>query len=258
MKPIALSPVLMAAMCVLGACGDREGEAPDTASRAESGTTASGGIEIVDPVAASAQVSSTKLETLPATEAEGPVSCSTEIGAKAAERLAKSCRNVSPATHPPCNVANSCAMISDEIARSCALFDEKDAPIADCQPDPKSAQAAAAVVRLYYSAINARDYGTAWSQWGEGGPPNQSLTRFSAGFADTQSTRVTIGELPAGDAGAGSVFQSVPVTIDAVLKTGKHQRFKGSYTLRRVNDVDGATPAQRRWHLESAKLAPVR
>ena len=248
----------MAALCVLSACGDREGEAPDTASRAESGNTASGGIEIVDPVAASAPVSRSALETLPATEAEGPVACSTEIGAKAAERLAKSCRNVSPATHPPCNVANSCALMSDEIARSCALFDDKGAPIADCQPDPKSAQAAAAVVRLYYSAINARDYGTAWSQWGEDGPPNQSLPRFSAGFAETESTRVTIGELPEGDAGAGSVFQSVPVTIDAVLKTGEHQRFKGNYTLRRVNDVDGATPAQRRWHIESAKLAPVK
>ncbi|MFP1130277.1 hypothetical protein [Asticcacaulis sp. W401b] len=186
MKPIVLSPVLMAALCVLSACGAREGEAPDTASRAESGTT-SGGIEIVDPVAASAQVSSTKLETLPVIEAEGPVACSTEIGAKAAERLAKSCRNVSPATHPPCNVANSCALMSDEIARSCALFDDKDAPIADCQLDPKSAQAAAAVVRLYYSAINARDYGTAWSQWGEDGPPNQSLPRFKAGFAQMGS-----------------------------------------------------------------------
>ncbi|MDC7694358.1 hypothetical protein PQU94_08695 [Asticcacaulis sp. DXS10W] len=116
------------------------------------------------------------LETLCATKTEGPVSCSTEIGARAAERLAKSCRSVSPATHPPCNVANSFAIISDEIARSCALFDEKDAPIADCQPDPKSAKAAAAVIRLYYSAINARDYGTAWSQGGEDGPPNQSLT----------------------------------------------------------------------------------
>lgn len=258
MKPIALSPVLLAAMCVLSACGAPDGETPDMASLEESGNTASGGIEIVDPVAPSAPVLRSALETLPATEAEGPVACSTEIGANAAERLAKTCRNVSPATHPPCNVANSCAMMSDEIARSCALFDDKDAPIADCQPDPKSAQAAAAVVRLYYSAINARDYGTAWSQWGENGPPNQSLPQFSAGFAETESTKVTIGELPEGEAGAGSGVQRVPVTIDAVLKTGDHQRFKGNYTLRRVNEVDGATPAQRRWHIESAKLAPVK
>ncbi|WP_343685583.1 hypothetical protein [Asticcacaulis sp.] len=258
MKRTVLRPALIAAVCVLSACDAPDSKTTDIASRTASGNTASGGIEIIDPVAASASVSRTKLETLPATEAEGPVACSTDIGAKAAERLAKTCQKVSPATHPPCNVANSCALMSDEIARSCALFDEKDAPIADCQPDPKSGQAAAAVVSLYYSAINARDYGTAWSQWGEDGPPNQSLPQFSAGFTDTQSTKVTIGDLPEGDAGAGSVFQSVPVTIDAVLKTGGHQRFKGSYTLRRVNDVDGATPAQRRWHIESAKLAPVR
>lgn len=110
------------------------------------------------------------------------MACSTEIGAKAAERLAKTCRNVSPATHPPCNVANSCAMISDEIARSCALFDDKDAPIADCQPDPKGTQAAAAVVRLYYSAINARDYGTAWSQRGRGRSAQPILTAVQSGL----------------------------------------------------------------------------
>lgn len=69
---------------------------------------------------------------------------------------------------------------------------------------------------------------------------------------------MTIEELPAGDAEAGSVFQSVPVTIDAVLKSGEHQRFKRSYTLRRVNGVDGATPAQRRWYIEPGKLVPVR
>ncbi|MFN3808592.1 hypothetical protein [Asticcacaulis sp.] len=69
---------------------------------------------------------------------------------------------------------------------------------------------------------------------------------------------MTIEELPAGDAGAGSVFQSVPVTIDAVLKSGEHQRFKGTSRFRRVNDVDGATPTQRRWYIEPGKLVPVR
>ncbi len=185
----------------------------------------------------------------------GPLSCSDEIGATAAEKRAQVCRAVSPATHPPCNVANSCAMIEDEIARSCALFDGQGSPMAECTTAPKSQAAAVAVVTLYYSALNAHDYATAWQQWGENGPPNQSLAKFTAGFAHTRATHVTIGQLEPAEGGAGSIYQSVPVVVDATLDDGKHQRFSGEYVVRRVNDVDGATPAQLRWHIGSAHLA---
>ena len=60
-----------------------------------------------------------------------------------------------------------------------------------------------------------------------------------------------------GDAGAGSVYQPVPVTIDAELADGTRQHFAGTYVVRRVNAVDGASAAQRRWHIDSAKLRPV-
>lgn len=122
---------------------------------------------------------------------------------------------------------------------------------------PKSPQAAVAVVQRYYAALNARDYRKAWRQWGDSGPPNQTLRQFAAGFAHTRSTQVTIGALPPGDAGAGSIYQSVPVTVEAVLVDGTHQRFRGDYTLRRVNDVDGATPAQLRWHIGGAHLRAI-
>jgi len=163
----------------------------------------------------------------------------------------------SPATHAPCNAANSCVMIEDEIARSCALFEGQGEPMAGCTPDPKSMAAAAAVVQRYYAAINARDYGTAWSQWGENGPAGQTMEKFQAGFAATRATHVTSGRMTPGDAGAGSVYQPVPVTIDAELADGTRQHFAGTYVVRRVNDVDGASAAQRRWHIDSAKLRPV-
>lgn len=184
-------------------------------------------------------------------------SCAAELGAAAAQRLVKVCSNASPATHPPCNAANSCALIEDEIARSCALFDGKGAPMAGCSPAPKSPQAAAAVVQRYYAALDARDFGTAWQQWGDNGPPNQTQATFAAGFAKTRSTSVTIGALVPGDAGAGSLYQPVPVTVDATLLDGSHQRFVGEYIVRRVNDVDGASADQLRWHIGSAKLQKV-
>lgn len=44
--------------------------------------------------------------------------CTSEIGSAAAKKLVDRCRNISPATHPPCNAANPCALIRDEINRS--------------------------------------------------------------------------------------------------------------------------------------------
>ncbi|KQN10087.1 hypothetical protein ASE85_03960 [Sphingobium sp. Leaf26] len=199
-------------------------------------------------------------DAVPATDGASvePLSCAADIGSAAAARRVAVCRNVSPATRPPCNAANSCAMIEDEIARSCALFDGKGEPMQGCDPAPKSMAAAVAVVQRYYSALNARDYGTAWAQWGEDGRPGQSFDQFQSGFAGTRSTRVTIGsKLEPGDGGAGSIYQTVPVTIDSQLQDGTRQRFVGDYVVRRVNDVDGATAAQLRWHIGQAKLKAV-
>lgn len=183
--------------------------------------------------------------------------CADELGKRQAQRRVEVCRNVSPATHPPCNAANSCALIEDEIARSCALFDGQGAPMEGCLPAPASAQAAAAVVHRYYSALNARDFSTAWLQWGENGKPNQPLATFEAGFKHTRETHVTLGPLPPAEGAAGSIYQTVPVTVDALLDTGAHQRFTGQYIVRRVSDVDGASAGQRRWHLDSARLKAV-
>jgi hypothetical protein len=51
------------------------------------------------------------------------MSCNRSIGAAKAHRLVEQCLTVSPATHPPCNAANDCALIQDEISRGCALLD---------------------------------------------------------------------------------------------------------------------------------------
>ncbi|WNO55225.1 lysozyme inhibitor LprI family protein [Stakelama saccharophila] len=58
-------------------------------------------------------------------------SCLSTAGRKKAETLVKQCLAASPATHPPCNMANSCAMIEDEIERSCGLFDGDEAYFPD-------------------------------------------------------------------------------------------------------------------------------
>jgi hypothetical protein len=41
--------------------------------------------------------------------------------------LVEQCTDVSPSTRPPCNTANSCDLIQDEIERGCGFLKE-DAP----------------------------------------------------------------------------------------------------------------------------------
>lgn len=182
-------------------------------------------------------------------------SCAQELGQKPAQALANTCRALSPATHPPCNAANSCALMQDEIARSCALFGDAEATKQPgCGPLPSSAEAAAAVVQRYYRALDARDYGTAWQLWGDDGQPGNSYERFRQGYAKTRDVRVTLGQPGPVEGAAGSLYVSVPVTVKARLEDGTRQTFTGSYQVRRVNDVDGAAAEQRRWHLASARL----
>lgn len=61
-----------------------------------------------------------------------PVSCLNDIGAEAARRLVDRCIAVSPATRPPCNVANPCELIQGEIDRACAMYDPGEARPAEC------------------------------------------------------------------------------------------------------------------------------
>jgi len=62
-----------------------------------------------------------------AASAADTAACSKSAGQKTAELLVQQCQQVSPATHPPCNVANACELMIDEIKRGCAMID-KNAP----------------------------------------------------------------------------------------------------------------------------------
>ena len=55
---------------------------------------------------------------LPALAAD-PASCLQSAGPKQSATYVEQCRSVSPATHPPCNAANPCDLMIDEIRRGC-------------------------------------------------------------------------------------------------------------------------------------------
>ena len=55
---------------------------------------------------------------------------------------------------------------------------------------------------------------------------------------------------------AGSIYIEFPVTVTGILAKGGGFHLSGPMTLKRVNDVDGSTAQQRRWHISSSGLKP--
>lgn len=109
------------------------------------------------------------------------------------------------------------------------------------------------VLLSFARAIEQKSFGQAWSLLSPGDQQKMSKEEFAANFAGLSKISVAI---PAGttDGAAGSIYYTAPVTITATDQDGRPIGFEGEAILRRVNDVDGATPAQLRWHFDSLTL----
>ncbi|AQR60429.1 hypothetical protein BZG35_01225 [Brevundimonas sp. LM2] len=58
--------------------------------------------------------------------------CRDSLGETASARLVQRCIAVSPATRPPCNAANPCALIQGEIDRACGQYGPDETKPAEC------------------------------------------------------------------------------------------------------------------------------
>ncbi len=125
-------------------------------------------------------------------------------------------------------------------------------PIAEGKIDPKGPQGAAQVVERYVAAVERKDYAAAQAQWGKGSPESAlSPAAFAAQFARFSEYHANIGGPSNPEGTAGSLYVTVPLQIYArEAATGKPWYALRSVILRRVNDVPGATDAERDWHIE--------
>ena len=131
-------------------------------------------------------------------------------------------------------------------------------PISEGKIDPKSAQGAAQVTQTYYALIGEGKYAEAWALWSDGGKASGvSQADFAKSFDRYASYNAQIGAPGDTEGGAGSIYVAVPVVIYGRLKTGAEVHEKGEMQLRRVNDVDGSTAEQRRWHIAGIDTKPA-
>lgn len=112
--------------------------------------------------------------------------------------------------------------------------------------DPKSPQAAVAVVRTFAQAIEGHRLNDAFAMLSG----NQDKAGFVNRFADLKTINATVGSAQDTEGAAGSIYTTVPLTLTGKKNSGEAYSMGGDAVLRRVNDVPGSTEAQRRWHIE--------
>lgn len=130
-------------------------------------------------------------------------------------------------------------------------------PVSEAPFTPQSAQGAANVAQTYFALLTEKKYAEAWKLWSDGG---KASGESQAAFAERMSKFIQYNAQVGGpsdiEGAAGSLYVEVPVVIYGRNADGSELHQSGKATLRRVNDVDGSTAEQRKWHIASLELKP--
>jgi hypothetical protein len=117
--------------------------------------------------------------------------------------------------------------------------------------DPKGPEGARQVVQRYASLMAGGKSAEAQAAWGRGIEQGVlAPTRLAA----LRGVHFEVGTPYDQEGAAGSIYIMVPLTLTATDRAGKPVRYAGPITLRRVNDVDGASAEQLRWHMIQGEL----
>ncbi len=120
-------------------------------------------------------------------------------------------------------------------------------PVSEAPFTPDSAQGAANVVQTYYALLGSGKAEDAAKLRGDG------LVFDLRPYAEYHAQVGGPGEI---EGAAGSLYVEVPVVVYGRLERGAELHQSGKVTLRRVNGVPGATPAQLRWRIATIDLKP--
>lgn len=115
--------------------------------------------------------------------------------------------------------------------------------------EPSRSRDPSAVLAAWAKSVEARDWAVVRQYWGNHGEESgMNAAEFSARWSALNAPVVQIGTGQQ-EGAAGSLYYTAPVTI-----TDGPRTISGEITLRRANDVPGATAEQLRWHIEATTL----
>ncbi len=147
--------------------------------------------------------------------------------------------------------AAASAAVPAEASPSAGASPVADKPAPSAPEQPSTSRDPGTVVVAWAKAMTLKQWDAAYLYWGDHGQ-RSGLTaqQFAAKWGKLANPEF---ELHPGDreGGAGSLYYTAPI----VLIDGKSQK-RGEIVMRRVNDVDGASAEQLRWHIESLTVTP--
>ena len=169
------------------------------------------------------------------------------------------CSKPAPDDTPASTLASNAAQAAAAASAETLPSETQPAPappapassLAAAPKPPSESRDPAKVVVAWAKAMSLKQCGSAYLYWGDHGA-RLGLTpaQFAAKWAKLANPEF---ELRPGtsEGAAGSLYYTAPI----VLIDGQ-RRVPGQIVLRRVNDVDGASAEQMRWHIESLTIAP--
>ena len=104
------------------------------------------------------------------------------------------------------------------------------------------------LLRFYAAALRAKDWSAAARAWGAAS--GVTAATLKAAYDRPEPALLEVGKAEV-EGAAGSLYYEVPVELRFGAE-GAPER--GTLTLRRVNDVPGASPEDLRWHIERAAI----
>lgn len=117
----------------------------------------------------------------------------------------------------------------------------------DAQPSP------ADFVARYAALLQAHKFDDAYKLL----DPSMNLTKkqFEQRLAPYKTIHAAVGKIGPVEGAAGSLYDTVQLTLTGEKADGSRYSLTGPVTLRRVNDVPGSTAAQRQWHIYKTDLS---
>lgn len=110
------------------------------------------------------------------------------------------------------------------------------------------------LIESYYNAINRKEYVRAYSYYSEEGR-DPHFDDFAKGYENTKSVRVKTRHIEP-DPGAGQIYWSLPLAIEAEDNDGKKTVFTGCYTLRMTNPAMQEEPPFKPLEIMTGSLTP--
>ncbi|GEM_PF-1260160 len=112
------------------------------------------------------------------------------------------------------------------------------------------------VLEAYVALMKAQRYADAGQLLATGEEVQRKQTRAIAEATRHPDAQLRFTGPARSEGAAGSIYLSMPFTLTYADENGREVRRTGTATLRRANDVPGATDAQRSWRIHDAALDP--